>query len=951
MQVAQQLRRHGVGAALRRVRINSQSLTPLCGVYKQLSDVHLHACVRSLSTAAQDDEHDPREFSVYIVCYTLRIGSLIRSRDVGFAAVDSTRRSRASGTFELNGRKKTLHHALAQEPQVLAAFADCVERLMRCDDDDRVVYVTGIGKSGIVAQRFASTLASISVRSRWIHGSEWTHGELGNLRHGDVESVCNALVEQLVATPRAKGSRSNPQGKSIVWEKHYQQQQQRLQQHPPSLPTRPQTGRRIGSSGSNGFTTNSPISPRQLVPATPSKQRVSLAVSSPKAASVSSSASSMAARCQSAGVTRSGNTRSRISSKFVGLNKQTHLMTGIMPSDSESASLSTPRKSLLTTPTTPREQYQTGLRSHSHPDDTRVEEQNSGPPFQVFLEINPEALREQAQQKIERLKLQKFVNQGSVINDGSVLETAKRKTSFLLRHFFSLTDQQILVPKSDPDCLSIVIAVDCLKKLAQRLPAYQRVLDVVLCILESGLYVHATSASTPHAVDDCGNADDHQHQSHRFYFQERQALQDALDDARASVSSLKKLQTSHQANLSIREQIAQLLSQLSDQEPLEKEALFLTFLQSNMDILACLTCTHVRRGHARVTGDHSPPHCCVSAIPTENLDAMDQILMHGSATSGTGGGSTDLKPASPSQALFQRLIERHPTEFASILWQSLFLTAHVFQDSQSLVARILEQNIFLISQVLLQRQDVLLSLLNHTLKDSMVCCHASPLISILYTDIAAYAADRVPKLASSVPFNARQRAAWDARYPDLHPEDDTRTARDDPTLLSMAFTLVPQSLSDTLETHPEFFVDIAHRKPALVTRLFAKYPDLLMKPLEANPMLFSNFLVYHRDVLPDLSDPNFNPMLFQLESKKFEDNGTQTSANLVKLTGKLRIHEALERQRDGVCNLIRSASAAKSPPPCASSMAFPVHRRRQRLLLEKDLHEQILSQCRQLPTI
>jgi hypothetical protein len=36
------------------------------------------------------------------------------------------------------------------------------------------------------------------------------------------------------------------------------------------------------------------------------------------------------------------------------------------------------------------------------------------------------------------------------------------------------------------------------------------------------------------------------------------------------------------------------------------------------------------------------------------------------------------------------------------------------------VARILEQNIFLISQVLLQRQDVLLSLLNHTLKDSMV---------------------------------------------------------------------------------------------------------------------------------------------------------------------------------------------------------------------------------------
>jgi hypothetical protein len=56
----------------------------------------------------------------------------------------------------------------------------------------------------------------------------------------------------------------------------------------------------------------------------------------------------------------------------------------------------------------------------------------------------------------------------------------------------------------------------------------------------------------------------------------------------------------------------------------------------------------------------------------------------------------------------------------------------------------------------------------------------------------------------------------------------TQILRDDATLLSMVFTLVPQSLSDTLEAHPEFFVDIAHRKPALVTRLFAKYPDLLM---------------------------------------------------------------------------------------------------------------------------
>uniref|UniRef100_K3WZ74 Uncharacterized protein n=1 Tax=Globisporangium ultimum (strain ATCC 200006 / CBS 805.95 / DAOM BR144) TaxID=431595 RepID=K3WZ74_GLOUD len=469
-----------------------------------------------------------------------------------------------------------------------------------------------------------------------------------------------------------------------------------------------------------------------------------------------------------------------------------------------------------------------------------------------------------------------------------------------------------LVSKSDPDRLSIVIAIDCLKKLAQRLPAYQRVLDVVLCILESGFI--RTNGST-------------------------------LKNARGS-KMYSKLQASHQAHLSIREQIAQLLSQLSDQEPLEKEALFLTFLQSNIDVLACLACSETLKYFChhpnaekksffytmfmhqltsdeatRVLQEITNHHIAVfRRFLHENLDAMDQILMHGSATSGTAGGCTDLKPTNPSQALFQRLIERRPTEFASILWQSPFLTAHIFQDSQSLVARILEQNIFLISQVLLQRQDVLLSLLNHTLKDSMsvleefLLHHPRGFADLLINRPAAVA-DAIN--ANSFILTDLLRACRSTLAsvmlgaPDIltyilktTPALLTQILRDDATLLSMVFTLVPQSLSDTLEAHPEFFVDIAHRKPALVTRLFAKYPDLLMEPLEANPTLFSNFLVYHRDVLPDLSDPNFNPMLFQLESKKFEDNGTQTSANLVKLTSKLRIRETLERQRDDICNLI-----------------------------------------------
>lgn len=42
----------------------------------------------------------------------------------------------------------------------------CTQHIAECHARDCLVYVTGVGKSGIVAQRLASTLASISIRSQ-----------------------------------------------------------------------------------------------------------------------------------------------------------------------------------------------------------------------------------------------------------------------------------------------------------------------------------------------------------------------------------------------------------------------------------------------------------------------------------------------------------------------------------------------------------------------------------------------------------------------------------------------------------------------------------------------------------------------------------------------------------------------------------------------------------------
>jgi len=49
-----------------------------------------------------------------------------------------------------------------------------------------VVMTSGIGKSGIIAERMSASLASTGTPSHYVHASEWSHGDLGRVMHGDV---------------------------------------------------------------------------------------------------------------------------------------------------------------------------------------------------------------------------------------------------------------------------------------------------------------------------------------------------------------------------------------------------------------------------------------------------------------------------------------------------------------------------------------------------------------------------------------------------------------------------------------------------------------------------------------------------------------------------------------------------------------------------------------------
>jgi arabinose-5-phosphate isomerase len=90
-------------------------------------------------------------------------------------------------------------------------FQRAVELVLRCGQGNGRVVVTGMGKSGIIAQKIAATLSSIGSPALFLHPAEAVHGDLGVLMSGDVVVALSASGEteeilRLLATLKRKGN-------------------------------------------------------------------------------------------------------------------------------------------------------------------------------------------------------------------------------------------------------------------------------------------------------------------------------------------------------------------------------------------------------------------------------------------------------------------------------------------------------------------------------------------------------------------------------------------------------------------------------------------------------------------------------------------------------------------------------------------------------------------------
>ena len=91
--------------------------------------------------------------------------------------------------------------AVRLDGAMAADFERAVDLILRCGESNGRVVVTGMGKSGIIAQKIAATLSSTGSAALFLHPAEAVHGDLGALSaSGETEEIL-----RLLATLKRKG--------------------------------------------------------------------------------------------------------------------------------------------------------------------------------------------------------------------------------------------------------------------------------------------------------------------------------------------------------------------------------------------------------------------------------------------------------------------------------------------------------------------------------------------------------------------------------------------------------------------------------------------------------------------------------------------------------------------------------------------------------------------------
>ncbi|RLO08096.1 hypothetical protein DYB28_001271 [Aphanomyces astaci] len=436
-------------------------------------------------------------------------------------------------------------------------------------------------------------------------------------------------------------------------------------------------------------------------------------------------------------------------------------------------------------------------------------------------------------------------------NTANAQESARRKTQFLLDHYFDVM-QATVVDAAHPHALAVHIALDCLTKVADRLPSYARLLHVLKVVLERALYVPDPVTPPPN--------DKPSIPPRQLYVDQLAATQKSLDDCMAQIAAHKASQ-----RVAPLDKIAGIVASAA------RHALLLNVVGQHlhqstlgMDVVVAAAT------HASVSDQLT---LMASVVAQRSLHDMQPLLLaiHNKHKHAMAMFMEDHADAMEALVLddggrgIQRVMEANGPFFSDLFLRAPSLLNNALQAPTPLLSQVVEQNRSAIAHVLGQKPDVFLHVLATALKDNNLLALEEYLVKTpkALRDVLLNRPTLLSGIVKSSPNVLVNAKAAFARVVTEVPDHLTAVFNAHPSSIGTMFAAsgdmlgpildqcpqVSHALTAYLENAPETIVDIAHRAPKLLSMLFARFPDLLVEPLEMNPTVLATFLASHKEIL------------------------------------------------------------------------------------------------------
>ncbi|OQR90965.1 hypothetical protein ACHHYP_05114 [Achlya hypogyna] len=448
---------------------------------------------------------------------------------------------------------------------------------------------------------------------------------------------------------------------------------------------------------------------------------------------------------------------------------------------------------------------------------------------------------------------------------------AHMEASYVLKAT-ALTDNQ-------PNKMAILVALDCLGKLAASLPAHRRLLLVLKLVLERGLFVTpATNA----------DADGHRQLYYERSLKHEETIGDhvrslAVHEAYHAAPPVHKIARIIDAVQDVDEQHRLLLQVVSSHLPQSKlglahlrEAVVRCPAKDQRELVRAIAAT---RSSLEATGfahdlHAAHPRALVDFVE-EHEGLLDALLLQ------DGGGCV------------QRLMERHAILFAGLFVRAPSVLANIVQvaPDNALLEQVVDVHRSAIAHYLGRKPELFIPVVAMALKDNILALEEflvktpKALRDVLLNrpTLLPGIVKATPSILADLLVNAKAtfgkvvtEAPMHLTYVCTTHAAAIATVFSTTECLGPILSLCPQALSEYLERNPDAIVDMAHRQPALLASLFAAFPDLLVEPLEANPTLISTLLTTNRQLMQSIrfEDLDAAPVAF----RKTATDATQTDA-------------------------------------------------------------------------